>query len=132
MFVKIFMLMLYECYALYLFLESNHKQLQESVIGIVVCRMGCPLDLPKFHDNYFVHEMDPFITDSATNLAVYNGQKPLQLFCDLIELYSAEGDWVLYAPSGVGKYLCLFKFQYTSGVTSHYQMLIHENSMIYP
>lgn len=69
--------------------------------------MGCPLALSKGHDNYFVHKIDPFVVDSATNRVVYEGQKPLGLFNELIELYASEDDWIFYAPSGVGMYVCM-------------------------
>ena len=88
-------------------LEPTCSELREAVIGIIVCRMGTPVNLGKSHDNHFVHNMDPYIVDNATNHVVYKGQKPLGLFSDLIQLYSAEDEWVLYAPSGIGKYLYL-------------------------
>ena len=57
-------------------LEPNCSEPQETLIGIVDCRMGTPLNLAKSHDNHFIHDMDPLIVDNATNHVVYYGQKP--------------------------------------------------------
>lgn len=74
---------------------------------MVICHNGSPLALSEGQDNYFIHSMDPFVVDEATNHIVYEGQKPLGLFVKLVQLYSCEGDWIYYAPSGVGKYLLI-------------------------
>ena len=51
--------------------------------------------------SYFIYEMDQFVIDSATKKVVYEGQKPLQLLSDL-KMYSSEGEWTFYAPTGIG------------------------------
>lgn len=71
-------------------LESNCKQLNETVFVVVVCQNGSPLSLSESQDNYFIHEMDPFVIDNATNRVVYEGQKLLGLFVDLVKLYTCE------------------------------------------
>ena len=93
-------------------LEMNCKQLSEAVFGMVVCRNGSPLCLSGCQDNYFIHAMDALVIDRATNCIVYEGQKPLGLFVKLVQLYSCEGDWTYYAPSGVGKYLLICPCDY--------------------
>ena len=66
-------------------------QLDETAIGLVVGRSGQAAPLLKSHTNVFIYEEDD------------EGQIPLSFLKDIIEIYSAPGDWILAGPTEIGK-----------------------------
>ena len=100
---------------------STAKNLDEVTIGLVVGQVGTPPALPREHSNYFLHPMDQWYYDSATSKPVCEGQKPIALITELVELYTTPKDWVFSSPSEIGMqflnvkniliiYVCYFKF----------------------
>jgi len=84
---------------------TTRINLEEVTVGVVVAKIGIPPSLAQPHDNYFIHCMDQYYHDSATGKAVYEGQKPLSLFEEFIELYTTPEDWVFSSPTGISMYV---------------------------
>lgn len=84
---------------------STRKNLDEVTIGLVVGQVGAPPALPKEHNNYFIHPMDQWYCDSATSKPVCEGQKPITLIKELLDLYTTPKDWVFSSPSEIGMQL---------------------------
>ena len=82
----------------------QHQQ-GEVTIGLVIGQVGALTALPTDHDNYFVQPMDQLYCDSATGKAVCEGQKPVALMTELINLYTTPRDWVFSSPSEIGMYI---------------------------
>lgn len=81
--------------------------LDERTVGLVVLRFGNPVPLNYYHANFFSFEMDPPVIDDATGKPVNQFQKPLKFMEELVNLYSAPGDWILDGLGGTGKFCIL-------------------------
>lgn len=82
---------------------KTRDTLDEAAIGMVILRFGQILQLGQYHTNFFCHEMDCPVIDDATGKPVNILQKPLKLMSELIELYSAPGDWIFDGLGGLGE-----------------------------
>ncbi len=82
--------------------RKSGTSLLPTTIGLLIGKIGEPICNCSEHANFFSHEMDTVMVDPATKTPVYGSQKPVSLYSEIIELYSAPGDWVLSGPDSAG------------------------------
>ena len=90
----------------------------DSTVGLVISCVGNPGKLSKKHTNHFFAEADKNIVDTATNTILYDFQKPLCLYKELVELFSKPGDWIFSGPTGIG-------MKIKTDITLHAFMYVH-------
>lgn len=96
----------------FIFVEASCTNLLVNcTIGLVLISVGDSGQLNNTHANYFAAKADKMIIDKATSHILYEFQKPVCLYKELIELFSMPGDWVFSGPTGIGMY-CYEKVLY--------------------
>ena len=81
---------------------SLGSSLRGATIGMVVTKNGTPPPLPAEHDNFFSNQMDQPYHDTATGKIVFQHQKLVGLFEELLNLYNTYCDWTLLLPTEIG------------------------------
>ena len=84
-------------------LEHGAGSKQHTTIGLLVTTIGSP-SFQANKPNFFTHKNDAYVTDSATGRKVCDNQKPVSFYNEMMELLSAQDDWILSAPTGIGMY----------------------------
>jgi len=88
-----------------MYIEPSYPSLLvKSTIGLVVSCTGDPGKLHKRKCNFFTADADKLNLDSATQNVLYNKQKPLSLYKELVDLFTKPGDWMFSGPTGIGMY----------------------------
>ena len=73
-------------------------------IGTLICKVGVSQVLLEHHSNFFVHCLD----DGVRGDPICEGQKPVELIKELMELYSTPNDWIFSSPMDIGMYICAY------------------------
>ncbi|XP_065913661.1 uncharacterized protein [Dysidea avara] len=81
--------------------EHGAGNKQHTTIGLLMTTIGSP-SFQANKPNFFTHKNDAYVTDSATGKKVYDNQKPVSFYNEMMELLSAQDDWILSAPTGIG------------------------------
>ena len=68
------------------------SNLEAVTIGTLIGKIGVHPVLPQHHANFFVHTVDHFYCDSVTRKPIHEGQKPVGLVKELMELYTTPND----------------------------------------
>ena len=82
--------------------EGSHKFLNESTNGLVIVRCGNPPPLSQFTENCFKFDHDPPYCADGSQRPLNTGQKPVEFYEKLFQLFTMKGDWVLDGLSGTG------------------------------
>ena len=90
---------------LYVNLEHGTEIKQRTTIGLLLTTIGSPASLQAKKLNFFTHEIDTFVTDPATGKKLYDHQKPVSFYNELMDLLSTKDDWILSAPTGIGMFV---------------------------
>ena len=95
---------------MYVDVVVTRRNLEAVTIGTLVGKVGAPPVLRQEHSNFFMHPMDQWYCDSATGKPVYEGQKPVSLIKELMELYTTPKDWIFSSPTDIGMYtyICMY------------------------
>jgi len=75
-----------------------------TTIGLLVITIGSPLYHQGSKQFFFTHKNDTNVTDSATGKKLYEHQKPISFYNEMMGLFSTKDDWILSAPTGIGMY----------------------------